>query len=554
MPGDEKVVAGGSSKEVNVEAAEVNADWKGMELEDNAATKTATRTESRMLASLNGIFERLYGKMTFEEKLRLIWLASTLFFIIGGYWLLRSLKDPVISTICGVEYIPKAKMLSVLVVTVLVFVYNKLIDLFPKHQLFYIVGGFYATLFTFIAAALAAPATSSTSILNTNASPYRLIGWLSYCSIESFGSIGVSLFWAFTNSTYNLEGAKKAYGLLIACAQLGSIAGPTIVNVATDPWGVPTVYFCGALCMVMMVISIWGYSKYFGTDPVVVVAPEDKSGKPKKSKAGMTEGLLLFWKYNYVKGIFALSCLFMVEVTILDYSMKVLAKGKFDAEHPGDPTAATKAFASFMGFFGQSANGLSFCFSLVGTSFVIRRLGLNKTVVLFPTLCLLAIFIVYAYPTLETVFAMMLVLKGLSYSLNNPCKEILYQPTSSAVKFKAKSWIDVFGARGSKAAGSLVTNAFADSAADLLTYGSFVAMGVSSFLIYVAFWMGREFDTLVAHGVKLGDEDTPVPQASVHGTGPDTSCGEDDDPEAPKEPTADDEKQQKKDGKTEIAV
>ena len=71
----------------------------------------------------------------------------------------------------------------------------------------------------------------------------------------------------------------------------------------------------------------------------------------------MTEGLVLFWKYHYVKGIFALSCLFMVEVTILDYSMKVLAKAKFDGEHPGDPHAATRAFASFMGVFGQSANG-----------------------------------------------------------------------------------------------------------------------------------------------------------------------------------------------------
>jgi hypothetical protein len=52
------------------------------------------------------------------------------------------------------------------------------------------------------------------------------------------------------------------------------------------------------------------------------------------------------------------------------------------------------------------------------------------------------------------VFLMMLVLKGLSYSLNNPCKEILYQPTSQNIKFKAKSWIDVFGARGSKALGT----------------------------------------------------------------------------------------------------
>lgn len=28
-------------------------------------------------------------------------------------------------------------------------------------------------------------------------------------------------------------------------------------------------------------------------------------------------------KYDYIKGIFAMSCLFMVEVTILDYTMKV---------------------------------------------------------------------------------------------------------------------------------------------------------------------------------------------------------------------------------------
>ena len=227
--------------------------WQGMELE-SATSPTAPRSADSYFEE---VFTRLYGKMSFEEKLRLIWLSSTLFFIIGGYWLLRSLKDPVIATICGVEYIPKAKMLSVLVVTVLVFVYNKLIDMFPKHQLFYIVGGFYATLFTIIAVALALPATSSLSIYNTEPSPYRLLGWISYCSIESFGSIGVSLFWAFTNSTYNLEGAKKAYGLMVACAQLGSIAGPTIVTAGTIRYGVPTIYFCGALCMVFMVVSIW---------------------------------------------------------------------------------------------------------------------------------------------------------------------------------------------------------------------------------------------------------------------------------------------------------
>lgn len=39
---------------------------------------------------------------------------------------------------------------------------------------------------------------------------------------------------------------------------------------------------------------------------------------------------------------------------------------------------------------------------------------------------------------LQVVFLAMILLKGFSYSLNNPCKEILYQPTNSAVKFKCK--------------------------------------------------------------------------------------------------------------------
>ena len=43
------------------------------------------------------------------------------------------------SAIDGVEYIPQAKIASLVVVFVLVIVYNKLLDIFPKHQLFYLV-------------------------------------------------------------------------------------------------------------------------------------------------------------------------------------------------------------------------------------------------------------------------------------------------------------------------------------------------------------------------------------------------------------------------------
>ena len=90
----------------------------------------------------------------------------------------------------------------------------------------------------------------------------------------------------------------------------------------------------------------------------------------------------------------------------------------------------------------------------------------------------------------------MMFIKAMSYALNNPTKEILYQVTSSAVKFKCKSWIDTFGQRGSKAAGSIITNAFADSLVQLVNYGTFVGVVIGGFTLWVADYMGKQFETL----------------------------------------------------------
>lgn len=55
---------------------------------------------------------------------------------------------------------------------------------------------------------------------------------------------------------------------------------------------------------------------------------------------------------------------------------------------------------------------------------------------------------------------------------------MLYLPTSDAIKFKAKGWIDVFGSRCAKGVGSFVTLSSRGDRRRLATYG-----GVASFLI-----------------------------------------------------------------------
>lgn len=126
---------------------------------------------------------------------------------------------------------------------------------------------------------------------------------------------------------------------------------------------------------------------------------------------------------------------------------------------------------------------------------------------------------------------------------------MLYQPTSGAVRYKAKSWIDIFGARGSKALGSVVTNAFSDSSVNLVANGSIVGIAVSCFLIWNARFMGKLFDEYTESGYVVGEEDNPESQniqmAIAQNENEDTSCAlepddDDDDEEemvVEKEPT-----------------
>lgn len=500
---------------------------------------------------LEKLILKLYGpSLPVHEFLRILSLSSTLFFLIGGYWLLRSLKDPVLTAICGVEAIPKAKMLSVFVVLGVVTVYNKLLDTdIPKHKLFFLFGTFYFFLFSSISYLLTHP---TIGLPNQKPELGRILGWVSYCSIESFGSVMVSLFWSFTNSSVSLETAKAGFGLLVAVAQVGSIIGPTIINKYAGTWGLSKCYFAGACCMLFFQGTMWLYVRLYGAESSEKKDQNSGANVPKKEKAGVVEGLVLFWKHHYIKGIFAISCLFMVEVTIVDFTMKVLAKEHFNelypCVNPADScygaegslsTEAVNAFTTFMGLFGQATNTLSLFLSLFGTSAVIRKLGLRTTLLVFPSLCLIIIIWIRFHPTLWTVFGAMMLLKANSYALNNPTKEILYQPTSSAVKYKAKSWIDIFGARGSKALGSVVTNAFSDSATHLVQNGSLVGMTVATFLIYNATFMGRKFDEFTETGYIVGGEEdeykevggSTIEVAMGQNEVQDTSCALSDDEE-----------------------
>lgn len=167
--------------------------------------------------------------------------------------------------------------------------------------------------------------------------------------------------------------------------------------------------------------------------------------------------------------------------------MKMLAKEQYPS---------TEAYTAFLASFGVAVNSLSFTIALLGTSYLLRRIGLRVCLLIFPCSVGLVLLCVFMVPTLSVVFFAQVCLKGLSYAINNPSKEMLYIPTGPDVKFKVKSWIDMFGGRSAKALGAFTVNPIKGSLDTLLHVGTLIAFGWVAVWIFTALFVGKTWQAL----------------------------------------------------------
>lgn len=457
---------------------------------------------------VTGIINYFYPDIKKDEITKFSLLGTTFAFIIGAYWIMRLLKDTIFFKMAFPEELgwaasqgrlfqPQAKMLSVVVVFVAVLIYSKLVDRFKKESLFYILCTFYGILFSAITGVLFIYQYFGPQAIGRL--PLAVLGWAAYFAIESFGSIVPPLFWAYTVSITMPDSAKAGAPFIIAAAQLAAVGG-SILNIFAPQFGSIWPLFLIATAFVLLVIPT--IKKLVRTTPAhLMQCSVDGTKTEKKQEEGMLEGmfkgLILIFSRPYIFGIFIVSTLYEVVGTITEYQMKSQADAVYKS---------AAEYARFTGIFGTCVNGLSFLVALLGFSYIMKNYGLRFCLLLYPIVLLVAMsglygFFLYGAPTsvqlLWASFAVMVVAKGLAYAVNNPTKEMMYIPTSKDTKFKAKGFIDSFGGRVSKMAGSGVTDVYKNSLPQLMLYGTLFSFGLISVWIVFAIYVGMKNASLI---------------------------------------------------------
>ncbi len=385
-----------------------------------------------------------FGNFEREEFKKFLRMGAIFALIIGVYWTLRPLKDAIFIQLAGKLQLPFAKTISVLALLPLVMFYTKLLERTSKEKMLILLPTFYGLSVLFFSALMWLVQGSADHFsLGT-----KVLGYIWYIFVESFGSLVVALFWAFSANTTEPISAKRGFPLVVAIGQLGGIIFPYSIGGLPHRLGLKT----DALSMMilgLLILLIIPLVRYFlrATPKELLQAFHGKNEKSEEEKQepGFLEGLKLLLKNKYLLGIFAANFIYEVVITIFDFNFKIAASVEYSGV----------ALTNYLSIYGSSVNIVSLLCLLLGISNVTRFLGIGVALAAMPIIVAIALTGFLSLHSLNFLFVLMVGSKAINYALNGPALKQLYIPTTADVKFKAGSWIETFGSRLSKQAGSM---------------------------------------------------------------------------------------------------
>lgn len=434
------------------------------------------------------VVQFFYPDIEKNEIKKFTLFALALCCILTAYWQLRMIKDlffymrlgfpPELGwdSDYGRSLIPKLKMISPCVITFIVIIYTKLLDMFEKHTLFYIFCSFYTIIFGLTSYAVFITQTYGPHCIGKL--PLAALGISVYLVTESFGSLIVALFWSFAASCNKSHEAKKAFPFIIAIAQLGTILGSSLLIFGFSLW----IYYalCTGLIVLVMVI-IHRIMKVIPSEQLISDTIE------KKQKPDIFAGIRLLSTQPYLLAVFIASTFYEIIKTFIDFQMKSQAS----------LFMSQAAYTTFCGWFAFWTNVTAFLIALLGTSYIMKKYGLRFCILISPITYALALSSLYMYyrtnPSAENLFyatfITMIIVTAISYAINNPTKEMMYIPTSHDAKFKVKGITDTIGSRGAKAIASKINSSLNVGATAALKISNIVAFGTLFGLGFIIIWL-----------------------------------------------------------------
>jgi AAA family ATP:ADP antiporter len=407
-----------------------------------SAAATPSQAQKGLLDRVLGIFTDVHG----GEGLTAILLMLNIFLLLGSYYMLKVIREPLILTAPGgaeVKSYAAAAIAGLFII--LVPLYSALASRMSRVKL---ING--VTLF-FAACLIAFFALSRTGVP---------IGVAFFIWVGIFNLMIVAQLWAFANDVYTVEQGKRLFAIVGFGASLGAIAGSFSTGQLVKLYG-PYPFMLGAcalllLCMVLMnIVNAREKHTRAGQPP----PPQDAAAKPGEPVTTAVaadapvrgrSGFTLVFRDPYLLLIGLLMLLINFVNTNGEYLLGKLVLGAYIKEHGAAAVAgldAKKVIGEFYGNFQTIVNVLSALIQALVVSRVLKYFGVRFALLVMPVVALIGYSAMAFVPLLAFIRGAKLAENSLDYSLQNTTRNALYLPTSREAKYKAKQANDTFFVR-----------------------------------------------------------------------------------------------------------
>ena len=353
-------------------------------------------------------------------------LAANVFLLLASYYVLKTVREPLILTLGGAELKSYAAAFQAGVLFLVVGAYSRFAAKFGRIRLITGVTVFFiANLAIFY-------------VLGVSGVP---IGFAFFVWVGVFSLFVVAQFWGFANDVYSEEQGKRLLPVVGVGASLGAWVGSLSAERFFETLNPDTAAYT------MMLLAAGGLAGCIVLS-WVVHRREGVGGQPRTEEAAKPIGgdgaFKLIFSQRYLLLIAMLLMLLNVVNTLGEFLLAKVATAEIAQRTGGDSAAMKAQLGAFYGDFFGWVNLISFLFQAFLVSRLFKVIGVRGALFILPVIAMGGYGLMIAMPVLAFVRAAKILENSVDYSIQQTTRHALFLPTSREAKYKAKAAIDSF--------------------------------------------------------------------------------------------------------------
>ncbi|TPW20037.1 MAG: hypothetical protein FD126_2089, partial [Elusimicrobia bacterium] len=402
-----------------------------------------------------------------ERKLAVLGMLWS-FLAIASMYIVMPVRSAFLLTQHGPDVLPWVFMASAVFTGLAAWAYGK----FSRRPRAQLIGGTLAVLgLGLVGWWLAAPVAMASAPVS-----FAFSMWT-----DAFSIMSVTLFWTYAADRFKGEAVKSWFGFFAAAGALGSIVGSGVTRYLVAAVGAPSLLLIAAATFAAIGLVFWAMEKTKYEAPSTAQA----APAPKASDYGAWATAKLIAASPFLLALAGLVFFERLVPDFMQYLFNLQAQQAYTTK---------EAMAAFMAGFGMIAGAASLVVSAVATRWMLKTVGVGKTLMSAPLMSLLGFAAMGVAPTLPVTIGANLA-EGLPrYTVFKAAKEATYTTADKDVMYRVKAYIEMFVYRFARGIAGLILLFLTGPA--FLAWGpsavAWAAVPLSLAWVYVAWRVARE--------------------------------------------------------------